>query len=179
VKRINQKLAARFYGPFKIIERIGAVAYKLQLPEQSKIHPIFHVSLLKKAVGKYHVPNELPKDLEVIMDEEIYPVRVLGTRIIMKNGSSVPQSLIQWKDKTIDDVTWEDDVVIRGQFPEFNLEDKVLIEEGGIDRNVDELVGLDEGPRPKVWRVYQRKNKKGIMGNVGNRKNDYVEGNIV
>lgn len=179
VKRINQKLAARFYGPFKIIKKIGAVAYKLQLPDQSKIHPIFHVSLLKKAVGEYHVQNELPKDLEVIMDEEIYPVRVLGTRIIMKNGSSVPQSLIQWKDKSIDDVTWEDDVVIRGQFPKFNLEDKVLIEEGGIDRNADELVGIDEGPRPKVWRVYQRKNKKGIMGNVGNRKNDYVEGNIV
>ena len=68
---------------------------------------------------------------------------------------------------------------IWGQFPKFNLEDKVLIEEGGIDRNADELVGIDEGPRPKVWRVYQRKNKKGIMGNVGNRKNDYVEGNIV
>ena len=165
VKRINQKLAARFYGPFKIIEKIGEVAYKLQLPDQSRIHPIFHVSLLKKAIGDYHVQGELPKELEVILDEEIYPVKVLGSRVTMQNGVSTPQSLIQWKNKSIDDVTWEDNDVIRGQFPEFNLEDKVFAEGGGIDRNADEQLGLDLGQKPKVWRVYERKRKKCMKGN--------------
>ena len=112
VRRINQKLAARFYGPFKIIEKVGEVAYKLQLPDYSKIHPVFHISLLKKAVGNYHILGELPKELEVVAEEEIYPVKVLGFRVTVQEGVSIPQSLIQWKNKSIDDVTWEDNACL-------------------------------------------------------------------
>jgi hypothetical protein len=157
-------LAARFYGPFQIIDKVGEVAYKLQLPEQSKIHPVFHVSLLKKAIGDYEVQGELPKELEVVIDEEIYPVKVLGSRVNVKEGVTTHQSLIQWKGKSIDDVTWEDDVIIKGKFPDFNLEDKVVIEGGGIDGNGDSQVGLEVGNRPKVWRVYKRKRGMRIKG---------------
>ncbi|MCI30421.1 hypothetical protein A2U01_0051630, partial [Trifolium medium] len=70
IRRINQKLAARFYGPFKILAKVGEVVYKLQLPKSSHIHPVFHVSLLKKAIGNYEVQGELPTDLEVSDDIE-------------------------------------------------------------------------------------------------------------
>ncbi len=45
--RKNPKLTARHYGPYEIIGRVGQVAYKLGLPDDSQVHPIIHVSLLK------------------------------------------------------------------------------------------------------------------------------------
>lgn len=42
-RRINEKLAPRYYGPFEVLSKIGKAAYRLNLPPESLIHPIFHV----------------------------------------------------------------------------------------------------------------------------------------
>lgn len=47
----HTKLSRRFFGPFQIIQRIGEVAYKLELPHSSKIHHVFHVSVLRNVWG--------------------------------------------------------------------------------------------------------------------------------
>jgi hypothetical protein len=57
-----QKLAPKFYGPYKIIKHVGYVAYQLVFPNHSKIHPVFHVSFLKKViVTKCQIQTNLPE----------------------------------------------------------------------------------------------------------------------
>ena len=71
-KRPTPKLAPRLYGPFKILEQQGNLVYKLQISDRWKIHPVFHVSLVKtyrtsiRAAGKQPPmePEEIDRDLE-------------------------------------------------------------------------------------------------------------------
>ena len=51
------KLASKWYGPFKVLQPVGNRAYKLQLPEGTQIHEVFHVNQLKKHLGPRAVPN--------------------------------------------------------------------------------------------------------------------------
>lgn len=75
-----EKLKPRFYRLFKVIKRVGVVAYELELPSSSKVHNIFHVSRLKKALGHNVVAaSQLPP-----LDEEgqlvLIPKEILDSR---------------------------------------------------------------------------------------------------
>ncbi|KAL4577127.1 hypothetical protein LXL04_013230 [Taraxacum kok-saghyz] len=118
--RIHQKLAPNFFGPFKILEKLGPVAYKLELPATSKIHPVFHTSLLKKAVQAPTSPI-LPPELEITTADSTILAAILATRTTNNHGETQVQWLIQWRDLPVEEATWEDGVGIQNQFPHISL----------------------------------------------------------
>lgn len=117
--RRHLKLAHKYFGPYLVLEKIGPVAYKLQLPPSSLVHPVFHVSLLKKKVGsKYTTTTELPK-LGPEGQFLVYPYKILERRSVKKGNAAVVQWLIQWSHSVPEDATWEDAAAVMEQFPEF------------------------------------------------------------
>ncbi|WVZ95116.1 hypothetical protein U9M48_040918 [Paspalum notatum var. saurae] len=112
--RSNQKLAFRFYGPFQILERIGSVAYRLALPAHSSIHPVFHVSQLKRAVlPPVQVSSSFPADL----DTPRFPEKILQHRRVPDHEKQVDQVLIKWSNWPTSMATWEDRVRLQQAFP--------------------------------------------------------------
>lgn len=112
--RANQKLAFKFFGPFQVIQRVGSVAYKLQLPSSSRIHPVFHVSQLKRALGKGLVASPaLPSDQYRFS----VPVKILQHRSSVRGLNSCPQVLVQWSAMPEELATWENVQDLQQQFP--------------------------------------------------------------
>jgi hypothetical protein len=112
MRRANNKLSFRFFGPFTVIEKLGAVAYKLDLPSSSAIHPVFHVSQLKLSPGDQQVSSVLPPDMQAFQ----VPVRVLQRR--WSDGDhAAEQGLIQWSNSPPELATWEPLAPLRQQFP--------------------------------------------------------------
>lgn len=114
------KMSRKYFGPYKVLERIGVVAYKLDLPPGSLIHPVFHVSLLKKKIGSEHHPTTVLPKLGSKGQFLVCPVKVLQRRMVKKNNQAVTQWLIQWSHSVPEDASWEDAKIIQEQFPEFN-----------------------------------------------------------
>ena len=58
----DKKLSPKYYGPYKVLQNIGSMAYKLELPASLQVHPFFHVSCLKKVIDdKLPVQTILPE----------------------------------------------------------------------------------------------------------------------
>ena len=107
-----EKLKPRFYGPYKVIRKVGEVAYEIELPEGSRVHNVFHVSRLKKAIRQRVVPSaELPP-----IDEEgklvLIPEAILDTRERTLRSKLIKEYLVKWKYLPEEDATWESEQVL-------------------------------------------------------------------
>ncbi|GJV02453.1 retrotransposable element Tf2 [Tanacetum coccineum] len=115
---VHHKLSAKYFGPFQIMEKIGAVAYKLQLPATSLIHPVFHVSQLKKCHGQVILEGVLPScvdDGRLLVE----PVAILERRLGKVQDKPVMFVLVQWANQGPEDATWEVYHEFVARFPQF------------------------------------------------------------
>jgi len=112
--RSHHKLCFKYFDPFKVLSKIGAVAYKLELPPTSSIHPVFHVSMLKPASSAVPAVSARLPDLDNNMQ---VPERVLQSRLHQRGTHSVKQLLIKWSGLDDDLATWEDADAIMQHFP--------------------------------------------------------------
>ncbi|GKG03519.1 hypothetical protein Tco_0311155, partial [Tanacetum coccineum] len=113
------KLNPRYIGSFKILERIGLVAYKLELHEElSSIHNTFHVSNLKKFLSDESliIPiKELQLDDKLNFVEE--PVEVMDRKIKQLKQSHITIIKVRWNSKRGLEFTWEREDEIRAKYP--------------------------------------------------------------
>ena len=113
------KLQNKFYGPFLVIQKVGNCACKLQLPSSVQIHPVFHVSQLKRHVGDKSIPGPNLPLVNADGTVKTGPSEVLQVRQIPRNNAPVVQWLIKWINLSVEDATWEDADFIKYTFPDF------------------------------------------------------------
>lgn len=114
------KLSSKYYEPYQILSQVGQVAYKLLLPHTSKVHPVFHVSLLKKKIGSRAVVQSV---LPMTSEEGqllVKPVAILQRQLVPKWNVVAIKVLIQWSNLPPEDAIWEDYDFIKSKFSEFN-----------------------------------------------------------
>ena len=108
MKEILEKSKKRFVGPFKIEQRIGQQAYKLSLPENWKIYPDFHISLLKRwNVASLQEEEEVPADDDLEVEEPYYEIdKILPWRKVKRGRRILKECLVLWKGYPITEASW-------------------------------------------------------------------------
>ncbi|CAA7022313.1 unnamed protein product [Microthlaspi erraticum] len=117
VLRANQNLSPKYFGPYKIIDKCGAVAYKLQLPASSKIHPVFHVSQLKLQVGPFQVSTQLPSIVRDVLVKE--PEEILERKMVNRQGQAATMVLVKWTNQPVEEATLEFLYDLQKSYPSF------------------------------------------------------------
>ena len=114
LKKLNKynKLESKYYGPYKVLQKIGSMAYKLEIPASSQVHPVF-VSCLKKVIED-NIPiqtifAQLDEEGKVILKLEKFK----ETRTKQLWNRVITECLIKWKNLLVEDSSWEDQSFIQ------------------------------------------------------------------
>ncbi len=118
--RWSLKLSSKYFGPYEILQRVGPVAYRLQLSEDARIHPVFHVSQLKKGVPG---PGQHAEDKPQVGEEGqllTQPEQILQRRLSKRGNQAITQVLVKYSNLGPERATWEDYVEMKAKYPSFD-----------------------------------------------------------
>ncbi|KAF3669759.1 hypothetical protein FXO37_08860 [Capsicum annuum] len=127
------KLSSGYVGPYKILERIGGVEYRVALPpEMSFVHPVFHISMLRKCISDSSRVLEAPTlQLDENLTYEEEPVSIIDRQVRRLHSKELVSVKVLWKNHTIEEATWESKKDMRLKYPH-------LFQSSGIDRKLEE-----------------------------------------
>jgi len=111
------KLRPRYLDPYKIIQQIGKVAYKLELPSRLEaVYSIFHVSMLRKCMGDplSIVPIEDVQITETLSYEEI-PIVILDRQVRTLRTKEVSSVMVLWRNNNVKEMMWETEEEMRSK----------------------------------------------------------------
>jgi hypothetical protein len=111
---VKGKLAPRFVGPFKVLDRKGEVAYELELPESlSVVHNVFHVSQLKKChleMAETPLRDTIPLEEVQLGSDLTYeekPIKIMETSERVTHTNTIKFCNVQWNHHMEEEATWE------------------------------------------------------------------------
>ncbi|GKB88613.1 putative nucleotidyltransferase, ribonuclease H [Tanacetum coccineum] len=118
---LKGKLSMRFIGPFKILDRVGEVSYRLALPPQlSHVHNVFHVSLLRGYnYHPYHVVQYPFDNIHEDLSFAEEPEAILDRQERVMRKKTIPLVNVFWKNHPAREATWENKEMMRTDNPHF------------------------------------------------------------
>ena len=113
------KCSLRYIGPFEVLERVGAVAYRLALPPSlSSVHEVFHVSMLRKYTPD---PTHIVDWGELVLNAdgtfEKGPMRIMDSQEQVLRGKTVRLVKVLWQHRGVEKATWEREDTVRANYP--------------------------------------------------------------
>ena len=113
----DRRLSPHFTGPFKILKRVATLAYQLELPENIKVHHVFHVYLLKSYVAN---PSHILQDKSSIMEDgtlKVEPQHILDRNTKQLRNRTIEEVLFKWDAYPLKDASWVDLDALFTEFP--------------------------------------------------------------